>query len=204
MIRMVCLTNSWQSGGRCVAGIDLETGDWVRPITRHGGAFPEETLKFGEHEVAPLDILEMDLEPPALTTRYQRENRVLNSRVWKLVGQFAARDLLPYSSRFPTVLHSQGRVVEPATLEPLLPEKWRSLELRGGGARSFFARQEAESVGRRLREFAVRSQRTCGAAADRILVCHRGAWRAVRDSGFRRPPDPQPLPTDCGAPAQPA
>jgi hypothetical protein len=130
MIKMVCLANSWCRGGRCIAGIDLDTGEWIRPITRHGGAFPEATLRFGDHEIAPMDILEMDLAPPTMTTKYQRENRVLNSRVWKLVGRFEAKNLLPYCSRFPTVLHSPGRTVEPAALETLLPEKWRSLELR--------------------------------------------------------------------------
>lgn len=33
-IRLLCLASSYKHGGRCIAGIDLEDEDWVRPVSK--------------------------------------------------------------------------------------------------------------------------------------------------------------------------
>jgi hypothetical protein len=70
-IRFLCLAVSRREGGNCIAGIDLDSGEWIRPINveTHGA--------FGDHEifgmdnqarkrkiVAPLDILHFYLHRP--------------------------------------------------------------------------------------------------------------------------------------------
>ncbi len=69
MVRMVCLANSWRPGGRCVAGIDLETGEWVRPIPKGGSAIPEDDTHFADHELVPLDVVDVELAPATLETK---------------------------------------------------------------------------------------------------------------------------------------
>ena len=44
MAQLICLASSWRPGGRCIAGIDPQTGAWVRPVPFHGGAIPEERI----------------------------------------------------------------------------------------------------------------------------------------------------------------
>ena len=30
--RIICLENSWREDERCISGIDMNTGKWVRPV----------------------------------------------------------------------------------------------------------------------------------------------------------------------------
>lgn len=139
MVRIVCLANSWRPGGRCVAGIDLDTGEWVRPVPKQGNAIPEGATKFGTHDLTPLDVLEVELAPPCLATKYQRENRVVTSKGWKLAGRLALQDVVQYCSSSHLVLHSSGKVADPGELDKLPPEQWSSLELRKVEQISFVA-----------------------------------------------------------------
>lgn len=127
---MVCLANSWRPGGRCVAGIDLATGEWIRPVPRGAKAVPDVATHFGRHDLAPLDVVELEVALPKTVTKYQRENRVVTSPRWKLVGRLKVVDLLKYCGRCVSVLHGPGKVVDPATMEILPQDEWRSLELR--------------------------------------------------------------------------
>jgi len=136
-VKLVCLANSWRPGGRCVAGIDLDTGQWIRPVPNSGGAIPESAIHFGNHELAPLDVIELDVTQPVSTTKYQRENRVIASRPWKLLGVLKPADLLKYCDTSRSILHNSQKVVRPLTLETLPPAQWKSLELREVTTASF-------------------------------------------------------------------
>ena len=134
MVQLICLANSWREGGRCVAGIDRQTGVWVRPVPYGGGAIPEERtwLKrtwFSGRFLAPLDVVDLDLEAPTFATRFQSENRRVRTWNWRLVGQVKAAEVLDYCSQAKHVLHGAGRVVEPSQMERLPPEEWTSLQL---------------------------------------------------------------------------
>jgi hypothetical protein len=129
MTRLICLANSRRDGGRCIAGIDLETGRWIRPVPRLGGAIPEERTFLSGKLLEPLDIIEIELDPPTYTTRFQCENRCLKNWNWRLAGRVAPKDIHKYRNNAATVLHGPGKTVEPAELERLPPAKWSSLEL---------------------------------------------------------------------------
>lgn len=66
MTRLICLANSRRDGGRCIAGIDIDSGQWIRPIPPGGGAIPEEKTLLGSRLLAPLDVIELELEAPPL------------------------------------------------------------------------------------------------------------------------------------------
>ncbi|EDZ93159.1 hypothetical protein AmaxDRAFT_4043, partial [Limnospira maxima CS-328] len=34
MSKLICLANSRKNNDRCIAGIEISTGKWVRPVTR--------------------------------------------------------------------------------------------------------------------------------------------------------------------------
>ena len=71
----------------------------------------------------------MQLEAPTFDTRFQRENCKVRNWNWRLVGHATAADVLKYCTRAGQILHSAGKVVEPAHMERLPPEQWTSLEL---------------------------------------------------------------------------
>ena len=70
MTRLICLANSRRDGGRCVAGIDMDSGRWIRPIPPKGGAIPEEKTFLGRKLLAPLDVIELELDAPTLTLAF--------------------------------------------------------------------------------------------------------------------------------------
>jgi len=129
MIRMICLANSWREGGRCLAGVDADGGDWIRPVPPDGGPIAEERTLVGGRRLAPLDVVELDLARPTFATRYQCENREIRRWRWRLAGKADPADLLDYRSRSNIVLYNQGKVVEPSYLESFDAPDWRSLEL---------------------------------------------------------------------------
>lgn len=130
MTRIVCMANSWRPGGRCVAGIDIQTGDWVRPVPAGQPAIPEGMTVIQGRLLEPLDLIEMDLDPPDLQTRFQKENRIMRSSRWSRVGRLSAKDVLEYCCDKHPILHQAGKVARPEFLERKPPSEWRSLELR--------------------------------------------------------------------------
>jgi hypothetical protein len=127
---MVCLANSWRPGGHCVAGIDLDSGEWIRPVPKGARAIPDVATHFGKHDLAPLDVIELEVAAPRVMTKYQRENRIVTSSRWKLVDTLKAADVVKYCDKSSRVLHGTSKVVDPGDLEILPPAQWHSLELR--------------------------------------------------------------------------
>lgn len=130
MARIICMANSRRPHGRCVAGIDLETGQWVRPVLKGQSAIPDDCTLFGQRRLAPLDVIECELAAPHMTTEFQRENCLITSKHWRIVDTVTSKDVLKYCSNGSTVLHSRHKVVDPDVLKAMKPEQWSSLELR--------------------------------------------------------------------------
>ena len=129
-MKLVCLANSWRPGGRCVAGIDLDTGQWVRPVPKNLKSVPDRFVHFGAHTLAPLDVVEVEVTMPQSPTKYQRENRVISSRQWRLIEKLRPAQVLKFCDNSTLVLHGSGKVVEPSVLDALHQAQWKSLELR--------------------------------------------------------------------------
>lgn len=97
--RIICLANSWKRGARCIAGIDLATGRWVRPVTEApDGGVPDHVRKLRKREPALLDILDLPLAPAGPDFGFGCENRLILPGRWYLDGRAQPHDLLPYLS----------------------------------------------------------------------------------------------------------
>ncbi|MGW8257193.1 MAG: dual OB domain-containing protein [Thermoguttaceae bacterium] len=129
MARLICMANSWRDGGRCLAAIDTASKQWVRPVPAGGGAIPEEKTFLDGKFIAPLDIVDIELDEPTFTTRFQCENRQVRNWNWRRAGRATFRDVMLYCSKSRYVLHNRVKIVDPSYLENFPPSKWASLQL---------------------------------------------------------------------------
>jgi hypothetical protein len=128
-MQLICLANSWRPGGRCIAGIDPQTGRWIRPVPRDADAIPEARCTIGDTALSLLDIFDVDVEQSRETPKYQRENCILKSWNWRIRGRVPAASLEPFIDDSAPLFHNtQDRVVT-AALDNLAPRDWKSLQL---------------------------------------------------------------------------
>ncbi len=96
-IRMICLANSRKSGGRCIAGIDYNTGEWIRPVNDGGGELSLRDINYEDGNTPKvLDIIDVPvLEYQPLY--YQPENWVIDwNYYWTKVGELPVGELTDY------------------------------------------------------------------------------------------------------------
>jgi hypothetical protein len=83
---LVCLANSYKHGGRCVAGVCVETGHWYR-LRGHaddGSLAPAEyALADGAGDVRLMDVIEVELHY-ALPSDCHPEDWVIAASAWRL------------------------------------------------------------------------------------------------------------------------
>jgi len=125
MAEIIILANSIKKGGHCIAGIDRQTDEWIRPVSRANRAIPG----YVAEQIKLLDIVNIPLESDRPIDRYQRENRVITSWDWKVLNTVSPTDISRYCEDSATILHSHTDYVEPTYFESLPFEKWESLQL---------------------------------------------------------------------------
>jgi len=130
MARIICLANSFKRGGRCVAGIDLETNKWVRPIGQgYEGAIGSERLIDGT-EPKLLDILDIPIGGNADDLGCQPENRILQPGPWRKVGEIKENDVRQYIEETDRLLHNFDKNVPLSEFESNIQKtEWKSLQL---------------------------------------------------------------------------
>ena len=86
-IEMLCLANSWKSGGRCVAGVRLNDRSWIRPVSdTEDGSLSESACQLDVgRAVQPLDVVRLRVRGPE-PRRHQPENWIVTDDQWVLVG----------------------------------------------------------------------------------------------------------------------
>lgn len=134
-ITMLCLANSKKEGERCIAGIDVRTGQWVRPESRHT---PKGEVPFRERQVSGeepqlLDLIVMDLAhegPTGFDYCYAKENRWIDPHPWTKSGRARPTDLQPYLTRDRQILHSHMKYTRPDQIELKPLADRTTLELR--------------------------------------------------------------------------
>lgn len=93
-VDILCLANAWKkSPGRCIAGIDMDDGSWVRPVsdTEDGELTVGQcTMDIGR-QVAPLDVVRVYLDSPA-PRPHQPEDWLISERQWRLQGRLDVRE----------------------------------------------------------------------------------------------------------------
>ena len=133
---LLVLANSYKNHHRCIAGIDLGSGKWIRPLSRKtpGGEVSQvESSLSGGVQPRLLDVVEIDTSPISAEQVEFRspEDCWLNSVPWKLCGRLDdLADLREYVSYEDHLLHSRVNFVRPGYLMQLPFADRRSIELR--------------------------------------------------------------------------
>ena len=139
MAQILCLANSYKGRGqRCIAGIDMDIKEWVRPIDPRGheGAIGEARLIDGA-EPRLLDVLEVPLGGESDAHGCQPENRVLLPGWWKKVGMVSPEDALSYVEDDEFLLHNFDKTVDAEYFKVIPQERWKSLQLIYSGEVAF-------------------------------------------------------------------
>lgn len=98
-VDFLCLASSYKPGGRCVAGIDLNSGEWIRPVSnRDDGTIPHSVYHLDDagRLIRPLDQVVMHLDA-ARPEPEQPENWLNADSAWVLTDEWTideARDVL--------------------------------------------------------------------------------------------------------------
>lgn len=128
-MQIICLANSWRPGGHCIAGIDRETGNWIRPVPPDADAIPCERCVVGGAPIALLDVLDLEVAEPREAHKYQRENRILKSWAWAVRERVKRTSIEPFVDDMAPLFHTTNDRVVTAVLEKLAPSAWKSLQL---------------------------------------------------------------------------
>ncbi len=112
MTRIICLANSWKRGDRCIAGINPNTGQWIRPVSDlPDGRVPKEMRQISRLEPALLDILEIPLAHTGPDFGFECENLSILPGEWRRLKRASASDLLKFCSQEKYILHNEQRYV---------------------------------------------------------------------------------------------
>lgn len=144
-IEMVCLANSEKHGARCVAGVRLDTGGWLRPVSDDTGAGLSETQyeTTSGHHPEPFDIIRVELDHQ--WPKYnQPENWVISAGSWKLLStELHNRALLAINAalqRGGFILHDTSRAISKRKLKDI--PVFRSLTLISPAEPVFYVRKK--------------------------------------------------------------
>ena len=130
MTQIICLANSWKNGGRCIAGIDPKTSQWIRPVSDlDDGRILSYTRLINQEEPRLLDILEIPLSDTGPDFGFQSENRSIISGKWQRVGQVKPEDIFRYCESEKDILHNKGKAVPLSVLKQLPLHRRRTLQL---------------------------------------------------------------------------
>ena len=130
MTRIVCLANSWKRGERCIAGIDVVTGRWIRPVTNSAdGSVPRHVRAVRKGEVALLDLVDLPLAATGPDFGFECENRLILPGRWYVSGRARIEELRRYLLPGQPILHTTTQAVTVAFMQSLPAEERRTLQL---------------------------------------------------------------------------
>lgn len=93
MSKILCLANSPKENARCIAGIDLATGQLIRPVSEtQSQAIPKEWATIDGRSVQPLDVLDIPFIRGDAVVPFQKENRYCKDG-WQLHARWKADKL---------------------------------------------------------------------------------------------------------------
>lgn len=131
--KIVCLANSWKLDERCIAGIDLDTGKWVRPVCDilypQDGKVPKSVRFIEGKEPELLDILEIPLADTGNDFGFECENFSVIDGEWKYLKTAKPNDLIKYCGNLTQILHNSSKYVNPSYLQSLPFLHRRTLQL---------------------------------------------------------------------------
>lgn len=130
MVSIICLANSWKRGDRCLAGIALHTGEWIRPVSELAdGRIPLNMLIVAGEAVAPLDVIEVPLAETGPDYGFAKENRLVLSGAWQKIARVTPAQLMQYCVKSPTILHNRKKYINVTDIQKLTKQRWNTLQL---------------------------------------------------------------------------
>jgi WD40 repeat protein len=130
--RIICLANSWKLKERCIAGIDIDTGKWVRPVCDslypEDGRVPKNICLVDGREPELLDILEIPLADTGNNFDFESENLSVLRGQWKILGKFKVQDVIKYCDDG-VILHNSSKFVNLEYLQALPLNRRKTLQL---------------------------------------------------------------------------
>ncbi|MEA5536330.1 dual OB domain-containing protein [Crocosphaera sp. XPORK-15E] len=132
MTQIICLANSRKHEERCIAGINPQTGRWIRPIYSQypdDGRVPQEIRFINGEEPKILDLLDIPLENTGNDFGFESENLNISSGKWQRLNSIPASDLIQYCSDTPYILHNLSKYVNVSYLQQLPFQKRCTLQL---------------------------------------------------------------------------
>jgi len=127
---IICLANSRKHGERCIAGIEVETGRWVRPVSGlDDGRVPRAIQLINGKDVKLLDLVRIPVAETGPDFGFESENRSLLSGPWSLAGSVEPEALRPFCSKAGQILYNDDSRVALPALRALPKEDRRTLEL---------------------------------------------------------------------------
>ncbi len=107
MAQIICLANSQKHGERCIAGIEISTGKWIRPVSNlNDGRIPRNACLVNGQEPKLIDILEIPLADSGNDFGFACENCSVLPGKWKYLDRLEPSDLIRHCVDFPEILHN--------------------------------------------------------------------------------------------------
>ncbi|MBJ7899635.1 MAG: hypothetical protein GC158_06905 [Cyanobacteria bacterium RI_101] len=93
---LICLANSYKHQGRCLAGIDPQSGRWVRPFSPSpDGTIPLDDPLIKVDHIELLDLVDIPLNSQNIRG-YEEENQGYYPASWQVLGKAKITALLKY------------------------------------------------------------------------------------------------------------
>lgn len=95
---IVVFANSVRSKEHCVAGKEIESKQWVRPVSPKGGEISTAkcTVSGGKDPVRPLQKIEIDVVGPYTSIKSQPDNWLIGKDRWEHIGEITRGEIGPY------------------------------------------------------------------------------------------------------------
>ena len=122
--RIVCFANSRKLNGRCIAGKDIKTGDWIRPVSNSlTGELSIEQIEYKDGSLPEIfDIIEIPLTN-YLPGNHQKENYLIANRLWKKIEKLGADLVNNYLDKPETLWNITGYKNDRVTNESIIENK---------------------------------------------------------------------------------
>ncbi len=130
MTRLVILANSLKLNHRCLAGIELDTGNWVRPVTNFdGGAVSLTMMRLNNRFPELLDILDIPLDETGPDFDFESENRTILPGEWHFVQKADVADVMKYVEMPDYVLHNTEKYCTVEEMQQMPVDQRKTLQL---------------------------------------------------------------------------
>ena len=147
--QVICLANSWKHSDRCIAGIEINTGKWIRPVTSlEDGRIPKQVRLIDNNEPTSLDILEIPLAETGPNFGFASENRLILPGTWRKVGKVQPADLMKYVNENNYILHNAKKYIVVSFLQAQPTPQRQTLQLIY--ATKFYIKGSARAKGGKL------------------------------------------------------